>query len=435
MIVLDGCALASGETGHVAFEGDRIVSAGTGDPPDGTRIDASGCLATPGLVNCHHHLYQWATRGLAQQATLFEWLVELYPTWARIDADIERAAARAGLASLLLSGCTTASDHHYVFPRDAGDLLEVEIEAARELGIRFHPCRGSMDLGKSDGGLPPDSVVEDRDEILTACSEALERWHDRSPGALLRIALAPCSPFSVTRDLMRECAELARARGVRLHTHMAETVEEEQFCQELFGMRPVEYLEDVGWLGDDVWLAHCVHLNEREVSRFGETRTGVAHCPSSNARLGAGIAPVVPLVRAGAPVGLGVDGAASAEHGELAGELRQALLFARLAGGPAAITAREALDLGTIHGARCLGWDDELGKLEPGSLADIVLWRLDDLDHAGIEDPVAALVLGARPLADRVFVGGREVVRGGELLTADVEEIARDLAAMRLVPA
>jgi cytosine/adenosine deaminase-related metal-dependent hydrolase len=283
--------------------------------------------------------------------------------------------------------------------------------------------------------LPPDSVVEDRDEILTACSEAIDRWHDPSPGAMLRIALAPCSPFSVTRDLMRECAELARARGVRLHTHMAETVEEEQFCQELFGMRPVEYLEDVGWLGDDVWLAHCVHLNEREVSRFGETRTGVAHCPSSNARLGAGIAPVVPLVRAGAPVGLGVDGAASAEHGELAGELRQALLFARLAGGPAAITAREALDLGTIHGARCLGWDDELGKLEPGSLADIVLWRLDDLDHAGIEDPVAALVLGARPLADRVFVGGREVVRGGELLTADVEEIARDLAAMRLVPA
>jgi cytosine/adenosine deaminase-related metal-dependent hydrolase len=440
MIVLDGCAVWTGTLltftrGHVAFEGDRIVSAGTGDPPDGTRIDASGCLATPGLVNCHHHLYQWATRGLAQQATLFEWLVELYPTWARIDAGIERAAARAGLASLLLSGCTTASDHHYVFPRDAGDLLEVEIEAARELGIRFYPCRGSMDLGKSDGGLPPDSVVEDRDEILTACSEAIDRWHDPSPGAMLRIALAPCSPFSVTRDLMRECAELARARGVRLHTHMAETVEEEQFCRELFGMRPVEYLEDVGWLGDDVWLAHCVHLNEREVSRFGETRTGVAHCPSSNARLGAGIAPVVPLVRAGAPVGLGVDGAASAEHGELAGELRQALLFARLAGGPAAITAREALDLGTIHGARCLGWDDELGKLEPGSLADIVLWRLDDLDHAGIEDPVAALVLGARPLADRVFVGGREVGRGGELLTADVEEIARDLAAMRLVPA
>jgi cytosine/adenosine deaminase-related metal-dependent hydrolase len=435
MIVLDGCALPSGGIGHIAFEGDRIVSTGAGDAPGGTRIDASGCLATPGLINCHHHLYQWATRGLAQQATLFEWLVELYPTWARIDAEIERAAARSGLAALLLSGCTTASDHHYVFPRGEGDLLAVEIEVARELGIRFHPCRGSMDLGKSAGGLPPDEITEDRDEILAACAAAIDAYHDPSPGSMLRIALAPCSPFSVTRELMRETAELARGRGVRLHTHMAETVEEEQFCQEQFGMRPVEYLEELGWLGDDVWLAHCVHLNDREVSQFGATGTGVAHCPSSNARLGAGIAPVVPLIRAGAPVGLGVDGVASNEAGELGGELRQALLFARLAGGPAAITAREALDLGTIHGARCLGWDDELGGLEEGKLADIVLWRLDDLDHAGIEDPVAALVLGPRPRADRVFVGGREVVRGGELLTADVEEIARDLAAMRLVPA
>jgi cytosine/adenosine deaminase-related metal-dependent hydrolase len=228
---------------------------------------------------------------------------------------------------------------------------------------------------------------------------------------------------------MRETAEYARSRGVRLHTHMAETVEEEAFCLELFGVRPVEYLEELGWLGDDVWLAHCVHLDDHEIARFGETRTGVAHCPSSNARLGAGIAPVVPLVRAGAPVGLGVDGAASNEAGELGGELRQALLFARLAGGPAALSAAQALDLGTIHGARCLGWDDELGTLEPGKLADVVLWRLDDLDHAGIEDPVTALVLGARPLAERVFVGGREVVRGGELLTGDAGEIARDLAA------
>jgi cytosine/adenosine deaminase-related metal-dependent hydrolase len=429
MIVLEGCVIAGGDTGHVAFEGDRIVSVGAGDGPDGERIDASGRLVTAGLVNCHHHLYQSATRGLSQQATLFEWLVELYPTWARIDAGVERAAARAGLAALLLSGCTTASDHHYVFPRGAGDLLEVEIEVARELGIRFHPCRGSMDLGKSAGGLPPDEITEDRDEILAACAAAIDRWHDPSPGAMLRIALAPCSPFSVTRELMRETAELARTRAVRLHTHMAETVEEEEFCKELFGMRPVEYLEELGWLGDDVWLAHCVHLNEHEVSRFGATGTGVAHCPSSNARLGAGIAPVVPLVRAGAPVGLGVDGAASNEAGELGGELRQALLFARLAGGPAALNAHEALELGTVHGARCLGREDELGTLEAGMLADVVLWRLDDLDHAGIEDPVAALVLGPRPLADRVFVGGREVVRGGELLTGDAERIAHDLAA------
>ena len=431
MIVLDGCAVATptdtATRGWIAIDGDRIAAIGSDDPPAGERIDASGCLATPGLINCHHHLYQWATRGLAQQATLFEWLVELYPTWARIDADIERAAARAGLAALLLSGCTTASDHHYVFPRGAGDLLAVEIEAARELGIRFHPCRGSMDLGVSSGGLPPDSVVEDRDEILAACAAAIDRYHDPSPGSMLRIALAPCSPFSVTRELMRESAELARTRGVRLHTHMAETVEEEAYCLELFGMRPVEYLDELGWLGPDVWLAHCVHLNDDEIVRFAETGTGVAHCPSSNARLGAGIAPVRQLVSSGGSVGLGVDGAASNEAGELAGELRQALLLARLAGGPKAMSPHEALTLGTVHGARCLGRADELGTLEPGALADIVLWHLDDLDHAGIDDPVASLVLGPRPLADRVFVGGREVVRDGELLTGDAEEIAADL--------
>jgi cytosine/adenosine deaminase-related metal-dependent hydrolase len=249
---------------------------------------------------------------------------------------------------------------------------------------------------------------------------------------MCRIALAPCSPFSVTKELMGETAEYARASGVRLHTHMAETVEEEAFCLQRFGVRPVEYLEQLGWLGDDVWLAHCVHLSDAEVARFGETRTGVAHCPSSNARLGAGIAPVVPLVRAGAPVGLGVDGAASNEAGELSGEVRQALLWARLAGGPAALTCAEALELGTLHGARCLGRDDEVGTLEVGKLADLVLWRLDDLDHAGIEDPVAALVLGPRPLADTVLVDGEVVVQDGELKTGDVEQIARDLAEVRL---
>jgi cytosine/adenosine deaminase-related metal-dependent hydrolase len=415
--------------GHVVVEGNRITAVGPGPAPvDGPEL--RGGLITPGLINCHHHLYQWATRGFAQQATLFEWLVELYPTWARIDERVERAAARAGLAALLRSGCTTASDHHYVFP--GGDLLGVEIAAARELGIRFHPCRGAMDLGVSQGGLPPDSVVEDRDAILAAYEDALARFHDPSPGSMCRIALAPCSPFSVTRELMAETAEYARARNVRLHTHMAETVEEEAFCLELFGCRPVEYLEDLGWLGDDVWLAHCVHLSEGEVARFGETRTGVAHCPSSNARLGAGIAPVVPLVRAGAPVGLGVDGAASNEAGELSGELRQALLFARLRGGPAAMTCAEALELGTLHGARCLGRDDELGTLEVGKLADLVLWRLDDLDHAGIEDPLAALVLGARPVADTVIVDGKLVVERGELRTGDVEEITRELAELKL---
>jgi cytosine/adenosine deaminase-related metal-dependent hydrolase len=435
-LVIEGCAIATVDAdgteyadGYIVIADGRIEAVGDGAAPaaDGRRVHAAGCLATPGLINCHHHLYQHATRGLAQQATLFEWLQELYPVWARIDGEVERAAARAGLAALARSGCTTTTDHHYVFPRGAGDLLAIEIEAARELHVRFHACRGSMDLGQSNGGLPPDEITEDRDEILAASNEAIDHFHDPAPGAMTRIALAPCSPFSVTGELMAETAALARTRGVRLHTHMAETVEEEAFCLERFGVRPVEYLEKLGWLGDDVWLAHCVHLDEREVRRFGETQTGVAHCPSSNARLGAGVAPVPALTAAGAPVGLGVDGAASNEAGELGPELRQALLRARLAGGPQAMTAREALALGTIHGARCLGREDELGSLEPGKLADIAVWRLDELGHAGIADPVAALVLGPRPTVELLLVGGRPVVEADLLLTADADTIARDL--------
>ena len=439
--VIEGCAVATVDasateyaSGYLVVEADRIVAVGEGNVPEEhlgggiTRVDGSGCLATPGLVNCHHHLYQWATRGLAQEATLFEWLVELYPAWALIDEAVERAAARAGLAALARSGCTTTTDHHYVFPRGAGDFLAAEVEAARELGIRFHPCRGSMDLGRSRGGLPPDEVVEDRDEILAASEEAIDRFHDPSPGSMLRIALAPCSPFSVTRGLMAETAELARRRGVRLHTHLAETRDEEEFCLERYGVRPVEYLEDLGWLGDDVWLAHCVHLDGGEVERFGETRTGVAHCPSSNARLGAGIAPVAALVRAGSPVGLGVDGAASNEAGELGTEVREALLFARLLGGPAALTARRALELATVNGARCLGREAEIGSLEPGKLADVALWRVDDLSHAGVTDPVAALVFGPAPRVELSLVGGEQVVRGAELETADEGSIARDIA-------
>jgi cytosine/adenosine deaminase-related metal-dependent hydrolase len=439
-IAIENCAVATvaGETyrdGHVVVDGNRIVAVGPGpgrEPGLDRRIDAGGRLATPGLINCHHHLYQWSTRGRSPQSTLFQWLEELYPVWARIDERVERACARAGLATLLRSGCTTAADHHYVFPQDGGDLFGVEVEAARELGIRFNPARGSMDLGQSDGGLPPDSICEDRDAILAAYDDVLSRFHDPAPGSMCRVALAPCSPFSVTRELMVESAELARARGVRLHTHMAETTEEEAYCLELFGVRPVEYLESCGWLGDDVWLAHCVHLNEAEVARFGETGTGVAHCPSSNARLGAGIAPVAGLLRAGAPVGLGVDGSASNEGGELAAELRQALYVARIAGGPAALTAAQALELGTLHGARCLGRADELGTLEPGKLADVALWRLDGLDRAGIEDPVVALVFSRPPLADLVMVNGEIVVEDGELRTADVDMLARDLEAVAL---
>jgi cytosine/adenosine deaminase-related metal-dependent hydrolase len=439
--VIEGCAVATMDAaraehtdGHLVIEDDRIVAVGAGSAPDDLardavrRIDAAGTLATPGLVNCHHHLYQWATRGLAQQATLFEWLTELYPVWAHVDEEIEWAAARAGLAALALSGCSTTTDHNYVFPQRAGDLLEVEVSAAASVGVRFHPCRGSMDLGRSDGGLPPDEIVEDRDAVLAACEAAIDRFHDPSPGAMVRVALAPCSPFSVTRGLMADAAGLARRRGVRLHTHLAETLDEEAFCHERFGMRPVDYLDDLGWLGDDVWLAHCVHLSDAEVARFGATGTGVAHCPGSNARLGAGIAPVAALTATGAPVGLGVDGAASNEAGELHAEVRQALLVARLRGGPAALTARDALALGTIGGARCLGRDDELGSLEPGKLADVALWRVDGLAHAGIADPIAAFVLGPPRPVDTLLVGGRAVVDGAELRTASEQEITTDIA-------
>jgi cytosine/adenosine deaminase-related metal-dependent hydrolase len=437
--VIEGCAIATVDAagtehrdGHLVIADGRILAVGEGgasDAPAGARrIDGRGTLATPGLVNCHHHLYQWATRGLAQQATLFEWLVELYPVWAHVDDEIEWAAARAGLAALARSGCSTTTDHHYVFPAGAGDLLEVEVRAAESIGVRFHPCRGSMDLGRSDGGLPPDEIVEDRDAILAASEDAVARFHDPSPEAMVRVALAPCSPFSVTAELMADTAQLARRLGVRLHTHLAETLDEEEFCRERFGVRPVQYLEDLGWLGDDVWLAHCVHLSDDEIARFGATGTGVAHCPSSNARLGAGIAPVAALTRAGAPVGLGVDGAASNESGALSDELREALLVARIAAGPAAMTAREALALATIEGARCLGREKEIGSLEPGKVADVALWRIDSLDHAGIDDPVAALVLGRPQQVDTLLVGGRTVVEGGELRTADVETVASDIA-------
>jgi cytosine/adenosine deaminase-related metal-dependent hydrolase len=439
MIVIENCTIATvgpaGEigSGHVVVDGARIAAVGLGPAPHGptalegaTRIDGGGCLATPGLVNCHHHLYQWLTRGLSQQSKLFDWLTELYPVWARLDGGMVLAGARAALAELLLSGCTTSTDHHYVFPSGAGDLLAPTIEAAAGLGIRFHPTRGSMDLGQSRGGLPPDEIVEDTDDALAATEAAIDRWHDPAPGAMLRIAVAPCSPFSATEELMTASAALARRRGVRLHTHLAETVEEERFCQEQHGCTPAEYADRLGWLGDDVWLAHCVHLDDAAVRRLGRSGTGVAHCPSSNARLGSGIARAADLLAVGAPVGLGVDGAASNEAGQLGPEVRQALLAARLRGGPAALTARQALELGTIGGARCLGRADELGSLEPGKLADLALWRLDGLGHADIADPVAALALGPPAPVEVLLVNGRPVVERGELRTGSEQRIAAE---------
>ncbi|HTI34008.1 MAG TPA: 8-oxoguanine deaminase [Miltoncostaea sp.] len=445
-VLIDGCAIATVDAagteiaeGWILTDGPRIAALGAGappEPPDGaTRIDGRGCLATPGLVNCHHHLYQWSTRGLATEEDLFGWLTTLYPVWARIDEEIVHASASAALAALALSGCSTSTDHHYLFPGGGNALLAASIDAAAGLGLRFHPCRGSMDLGASQGGLPPDEVTEDRDAVLAATEDAIARWHDPSPGAMLRIAVAPCSPFSVTGALMTESADLARRHGVRLHTHLAETVEEEAFCLERFGVRPVEYLDDLGWLGPDVWLAHCVHLSPSEVARFAATGTSVAHCPSSNARLGAGIAPAADLAAAGVAVGLGVDGAASQESGELAVEVREALLVARLRGGARAMTARTALALGTIHGARCLGREDELGSIEPGKLADIALWRIDGAGHAGIADPVTAMVMGPPRHAEALLVDGAPVVLGGELLTGDLDAIARAAEATALRPA
>jgi cytosine/adenosine deaminase-related metal-dependent hydrolase len=419
-LLLDGCAVAAMDDagtehaeGWILIEDGRIAALGRGAPPaaDGARrIDARGHLATPALVNCHHHLSQWATRGLAQDEGLFGWLTTLYPLWAELDEQDVHEAARAALGALAVSGCATTTDHHYLFPPGAGDLLGASVRAAEEVGLRFHPCRGSMDLGRSQGGLPPDEIVEDRDAVLRATEEAIDRWHDPAPGSMLRVAVGPCSPFSVTGGLMRDSADLARRRGVRMHTHLAETDDEEAYCLERFGMRPAEYLDDLGWLGPDVWLAHCVHLSAPEVERLAASGTAVAHCPSSNARLGAGTAPVADLLATGATVGLGVDGAASNEAGELSVELRQALLAARARGGADAMTVRDALALGTRHGARCLGREDEIGSLEPGKLADVALWRIDDPGQAGIADPVATLVLGPpRPVA-MLLVGGRAVV-------------------------
>jgi cytosine/adenosine deaminase-related metal-dependent hydrolase len=415
--------------GWLLVDGGFVEEVGAGNPPPAEAYEnLGGALVTPGLVNTHHHLFQSLTRTRAQQADLFTWLKELYPVWQQIDADAEHAAARAGLAELAFSGCTTVFDHHYVFPDGESGLLEAEIAAAKELGVRLVAARGSMDLGESHGGLPPDELVEAPDRILADTQRAAEEHHERDPGAFVQVAVAPCSPFSVTKTLMTESATLARELGLRLHTHLAETVEEEEYCQGLFGCRPLEYLEQVGWLDEDVWCAHCVHLHEPDLTRMGQAGTGVAHCPSSNMRLGAGIAPVREMLDKQVPVGLGVDGSASNERSDLLNEARLALLVSRARGGPEAMTAREALRLATRGGALILARDD-IGSLEAGKCADFAVWRTDHLEFGGADDPVAALVLAAPHRADRVYVGGQPVVRDGRLVRADEAEIA---AAHRL---
>jgi len=410
------------EGGWILVEDGVVKDAGAGARPEADDVqDLAGAVVTPGLVNTHHHLWQNLTRARAQDENLFGWLKALYPIWSAIDEEAEYAAARVGLAELALSGCTTVFDHHYLFPPGVTGLLEAEIRAARELGVRIVASRGSMDLGESQGGLPPDSVVESRDDALAA-TEAAAALAD---GAQVEITVAPCSPFSVTRELMTESAELARRLGLRLHTHLAETVEEEDYCRELYGCTPVEYLGEVGWLSDDVWCAHCVHLSDADVETFGRQGVAVAHCPTSNMRLGAGIARVHDLLEANVRVGLGVDGSASNERSDLFMEVKQALLVARTRGGPKAMTAREALRLGTRGGAAVLGRDD-IGQLSPGKRADLAVWRTNGLELGGAEDLVAGLVFSGPHRVDRLYVNGEEVVRDGHLVRADESAIAKE---------
>ncbi|CAN5615901.1 8-oxoguanine deaminase [soil metagenome] len=413
--------------GWVAITDGLVEAVGTGPPPDAeSLIDATDCLVTPGLVNAHHHLYQNLTRAFPPMTDkpLFGWLQTLYPLWRSIDTESVHVSAWVGLAELALSGCTTSSDHLYLHPHGAGDLLTAEIEAARSLGIRFHPTRGSMSLSVKDGGLPPDDVVADDDEILAACEEAVLRHHDRSHGAMTRVALAPCSPFSVTEDLMVRTAELAERLDVRLHTHFAENAEDDEFSLATFGCRPMEYLERTGWCTDRTWVAHCVMPNAEEIRRLGAAGVGAAHCPSSNLILASGIAPVVDLRAAGVHVGLGVDGSSSADSASLWLEARQAMLLAKLRNGAAAGTARMALEIATRGGAACLGRQGELGVLEPGSVGDVAVWSLTGPAYAGaLADPVEAWLRCGPASARDTIVHGVPVVRGGTLVSPDVDSM------------
>ncbi|HSB88072.1 MAG TPA: 8-oxoguanine deaminase [Ilumatobacteraceae bacterium] len=417
--------------GWVAMDGGLISAVGTSrdaEPAANEVIDATDCLVTPGLINAHHHLFQNLTRAYPPMTDkpLFGWLTSLYPLWRALDEEAVYASAFVGLAELALSGCTTSSDHLYLHPRHAGDLLAAEVAAAAEIGVRFHPTRGSMSLSEKDGGLPPDDVVADDDEILAASEEAVARHHDRSRQAMVRIALAPCSPFSVTEELMVRSAALAERLDVRLHTHFAENVEDDEYSVSAFGCRPTEYLERIGWCTDRTWVAHCVMPNDAEIRRLGAARIGVAHCPSSNLILSSGIAPVVPLRAAGVQVGLGVDGSSSADSASLWLEARQAMLLAKLRDGASAASARIALECATLGGAACLGRAGEIGVIEPGALADIALWRLTGPVFAGaIADPIEAWLRCGPVSAWHTIVNGRSVVRDGQLVHPAVAEVLR----------
>ena len=402
--------------GVIAQIGQNIVA------PDVQVVFAHGCVVTPGLVNTHHHLYQSLTRTVpgGQDALLFGWLKTLYPIWSRFGPDEMFTSAAVGLCELALSGCTLSSDHLYLYPN--GARLEDTIFAAQEVGLRFHPTRGAMSIGESQGGLPPDALVEKEEIILQDCIRVVDAFHDPLEGAMLRVGIAPCSPFSVSRDLMREAALLARDKGVMLHTHLAENDEDIAYSLAKFGCRPGEYVQDLGWVGDDVWHAHCVKLDKTEIDLFARTKTGIAHCPCSNCRLGSGIAPLRALRDAGVPVGLGVDGSASNDAAHLLSEARQAMLLQRVALGADAMSAREALEVATLGGAQVLGRHD-CGQIAVGKRADIAVWDLSGLAAAGAWDPVAALVL-CGPMAVRdLFVEGRQIVQGGQITSIDLPKL------------
>ena len=414
--------------GWVAVTDGLISGVGVaGSEPTATRaVRADGCLVTPGLVNTHHHIYQNLTRAYrpATSSNLFGWLTTLYPIWAGLDEEASYLSAWVGLAELALGGCTTSMDHLYVHPTGGGDLITAEITAARELGMRFHATRGSMSRSQKDGGLPPDSVVQDDDTILAESERLVGQHHQRGPDAMIQVALAPCSPFSVTPGLMKATAELAERLDVRLHTHLAEDKDEDTYCLDVYGCRPVEYFEDVGWGTDRSWVAHCVYPNAEEIEKLAAWGTGVAHCPSSNQMIGAGLAPVSEFRAAGVAVGIGCDGSSSTDSASLWMESRNALLLGRLRGGPEAMQAREALDMATRGGARCLGRDGEIGQLTVGAVGDVAVWGLDGIRFAGaLSDPIEAWLRCGPTSPRHTIVAGRFVVEDGALVSPDVEDI------------
>lgn len=410
--------------GRVAELGTRLEAR-----PGVRELDGRNCVAYPGFVNTHHHLYQTLTRNIprVQNAKLFDWLINLYEVWRELGPEAVEVSTRVGVGELLLSGCTTTTDHFYVFPRGAPrEFLDVEIETARKIGVRFHPTRGSMSRGRSQGGLPPDDVVQTPDEILGDCDRLIAKYHDPKPFAMCRIVLAPCSPFSVTTELLAETSRYARTKKVFLHTHLCETKDEEDFCQKTLGLRPLDYMEKTGWVGPDVWYAHGIYFSDEEIKRLAETKTGVAHCPASNLRLGSGIAPIPKMLEAGVRVGLAVDGSASNDSSNFAREMQLSMLVHRVGTGVEAMPPQKVVEMATLGGAAILG-QPEIGSVEPGKAADLALFRLDRIDYAGaMADPASALLFcGAGPRAEYTIVAGRVLVEKGRLVGEDEEALVR----------